>query len=93
MNKECPGRHGLYLLPLFSCLKRRECSELLSKNLDLMTSHYKSTSIKIVLVTDDVELCCFSAGGDDDFEMFLESVKARSLAARTRALPASGKCF
>ncbi|KAK2158693.1 hypothetical protein LSH36_165g01015 [Paralvinella palmiformis] len=27
------------------------------------------------------------AGGDDDFEMFLESVKARSLAARTRALP------
>ncbi|ELU05546.1 hypothetical protein CAPTEDRAFT_228182 [Capitella teleta] len=29
------------------------------------------------------------AGGEDDFEMFLESVKARSLAARTRALPAA----
>ena len=35
-------------------------------------------------------LYAHSAGGEDDFEMFLESVKARSLAARTRALPASG---
>ena len=34
---------------------------------------------------------CSSAGGEDDFEMFLESVKARSLAARTRALESQGK--
>ena len=37
-----------------------------------------------------MHVCCFSAGGEDDFEMFLESVRARSLAARTRALPAQG---
>ncbi len=33
---------------------------------------------------------CCRAGGEDDFEMFLESVKARSLAARTRAIASQG---
>ena len=43
--------------------------------------------IKFVLM---ICVVCFRAGGEDDFEMFLESVKARSLAARTRAIASQG---
>ena len=45
---------------------------------------------KIVFKYPDIS-CFIRAGGEDDFESFLENVKARSLAARTRALPSQGE--